>query len=604
MHSIESYSRYLHQLVKEGKFGNVIINFAENSVNFTREEIATNPYLVGDMLKCYKEQGTPSTGLDFLKKYQVDVFRLKDVYAINQYGWLLHACLKNSESNSDGSEEVVNSSMDFLSKISFLEENNRLLINQLFGKIIGYEKKRKPIVVDNLLKLLKSINIKHEQVKSAIVSEPYVVGGIMDIFRKSGHVERAFGFLKFLNVGIDANTPEQILNSYGWCLYSRLKLEMNDNEEDDSDTPFDSLLMGVDENNASELPELHPTNETLNLISNCITLFSLDSTYSPFSRLFNLSLKSEKQKPNPNWAWMEEFLSSFKGKPLSNNCDTIQFMKAGKQKTVELASDFETWHSYYSLSLLKQKKFRECIENSKDALFNIEKFHYNNDLWFARKIALSNKGLGNIPQAIKEMEAIEKRKAEWFIQKELAELYFEISDLEKAKEFAIKGALNFGEKEKKDGLFFLLGQIFQKANDKVSAYKHFLLAQLIRSEQEWSVPNKLKLALEETFSEEVTFEKSAPLYKELLKGWKESVANDRSHPKKRNDVGKIIKVNSQKHIGMILGNNGDRYFFHFNDFKDPSHNIALNTLVEFKIKPPKGNREGMNWVAFDINPKK
>jgi hypothetical protein len=605
MHSIESYSKYLHQLVKEGKYENVIINFRENCINFKKEEISNNSYLVGDLLKCHREQNDLLGGWEVLVAYEVDVFKLKDSYSINQVGWLLHNILKTAEANSQVLDEVVIQSIDFLSKISFLDEKNELLITQLLVKVIGYEKKRKPIKVDNLLNLLKGINIKHDQVKKVIASDAYVVSGIMDIFRKSGHVERAFGFLKFLGISVDSKAPEQILNSFGWCLYSRLKNEINDEEEDDSDSQFDSLLVDLEDNPGNDnlqLPDLHPTNETLNLISNCITLFSLDSTYSPFSRLFKLSLKAEKQKANPNWVWIENFLAPFRDKALSQNCDTIEFVKAGKKKTVELASDLETWHAYFSLAFLKQKKYQECIDISKQALFTIERFHYNNDLWFARKIALSNKGLGNIPQAIIEMQVIERRKGEWFIQKELAELYFENGDLEKAKKFGCKGALAYGDKEKKDGLFFLLGQIFKDGGDTVLAFKHFLLVNLIRDEQGWFVPNKLKVALEEVYTEGITYDNAGVLYKELLKAWRENSDSESRNPEK--DIGKIIKLNDQKQIGSIQGNNGVRYFFHFNDFKDHKNMIRVGAQVNFMIKPPKDDRPGMDLVAHNIRLKK
>lgn len=225
---------------------------------------------------------------------------------------------------------------------------------------------------------------------------------------------------------------------------------------------------------------------------------------------------------------------------------------------MEIASDFESWYSYYSLSLLKQKKFQDCIDISKEALFTIEKFHYNNDLWFARKIALSNRGLGNIPQAIKEMEEIERRKGEWFIQKKLAELYFESQQIDKAKSIACNGALGYGDKEKKDGLFFLLGQISKVSGEQALAHKHFLLVNLIRNEQGWFVPNRLKIALEETFLEGIVYDNSATLYKELLNAWRVNTGGGQILEK---DSGKITKVNPQKQIGEIVGKGGEKYFF-------------------------------------------
>lgn len=601
MHNIESYSVYLHQVVKEGKYENALINFRENSRNFSKEEIAENRYLINDLLKCFREQNDPSGGLVFIEEYCVDVFKLGDSFIIGQLGWLYYQYFKGAETFSEKSDVVLLRTIDFLSKISFLEEKNHLLIVQLLKKIIGYEKRLKPISVDNLLSLFKVINIKHDQVKKIIGSDAYVVSGIMDIFRKSGHVERALGFLNFLGVSINDKTPEAIINSFGWCLYNRLKNECINEDDNELDVPFDSLLVELEEARPDlpiSFPDKHPTSDTLNLISNYILLFSIDGIYSPFSKLFNLSLKTEKQKSNTNWDWMLNFLAPFEEKSLSNSCESIEFMKAGKPKVVELASDYESWHAYYSLALLKKQKFEQCIEISKRALLSIEKFHYNNDLWFARKIALSNKGLGNIPQAIKELKIIERKKNEWFIQKELAELYFENNEIDQAKFFGCKGALGYGEKEKKDGLFFQLGQVFQGIGASDLAYKHFLLVKLIRDEQGWSIPQKLKAVLEESDFVGKKYENSNLLYKELLITWRQCINESPCAPQK--GAGEIVKVNSLKQIGTISGENNTQFFFHFNDFKDDKNAIRVGLHVVFQIKPPKEEGPGKNQVAYNI----
>jgi hypothetical protein len=199
------------------------------------------------------------------------------------------------------------------------------------------------------------------------------------------------------------------------------------------------------------------------------------------------------------------------------------------------------------------------------------------------------------------MEGIERRKAEWFIQKELAELYFEGQQYDKARSIAFKGALAYGDKEKKDGLFFLLGEIFKVSGERELSHKHFLLVYLIRNEQGWFVPHKLKTALEETFSEGLNYESSSVLYKELLSIWKATSEGQRTLEK---DSGKITKVNQQKQIGEITGKGGEKYFFHFNDFKDAKDKIQFNAVVVFAIKAPKGDRPGMNLVAHNIKLKR
>ena len=59
---------------------------------------------------------------------------------------------------------------------------------------------------------------------------------------------------------------------------------------------------------------------------------------------------------------------------------------------------------------MKLGKFQECYDVSKLALETFEKFHYSNDIWFARRIALSKKNLGNSEDAIKELQQILRKK--------------------------------------------------------------------------------------------------------------------------------------------------------------------------------------------------
>ena len=73
------------------------------------------------------------------------------------------------------------------------------------------------------------------------------------------------------------------------------------------------------------------------------------------------------------------------------------------------------WYQNKSKALFELADFKECYEISKQALENINNFHYNNDLWFARRIALSKKEFGNTPEAIEDLEKIFKKKKALFV---------------------------------------------------------------------------------------------------------------------------------------------------------------------------------------------
>src|SRR5690606_15637985 len=163
-------------------------------------------------------------------------------------------------------------------------------------------------------------------------------------------------------------------------------------------------------------------------------LLSINNDYSKTltSNLFSIVLKSEKKKPTPNWKLINDFCNNFNPENLSTECSTIQVERKGQLKDMELASDMENWFAYKTKSLLKIGEWQECFDTSKKALETLESFHYSNDVWFARRIALAKKNLGNTEETINELQIILRKKKEWFIQKELSELYFEKEDFEKA----------------------------------------------------------------------------------------------------------------------------------------------------------------------------
>jgi tetratricopeptide (TPR) repeat protein len=233
------------------------------------------------------------------------------------------------------------------------------------------------------------------------------------------------------------------------------------------------------------------------------------------SNLFSIVLKSEKKKPAPNWRLVNDFCNSINPEMLSHDCSTIQVKRKGQTKDMELASDFENWYAYKTKALVKLGEWDECFKKSKEALEKIESFHYSNDIWFSRRIAISKKNLGNTEDAISELETILRKKSEWFIQKEVAELYFDKDDLEHAFRYAIDAINNFGPMEFKVDLLFLLGKILLKKEENDLAFKHFTLSKLLREVEDWKVPQKVKDELKNFTNPEINIDNIETL-KEML----------------------------------------------------------------------------------------
>jgi hypothetical protein len=86
--------------------------------------------------------------------------------------------------------------------------------------------------------------------------------------------------------------------------------------------------------------------------------------------------------------------------------------------------------------------------------------------------------------AINDLLLVLKRKKEWFIQKEIAELYKECGQTDDAFEYAIQAINNFGGLGYKIDLLFMIGELFKIKGENELSFKHFSLSRLIRISEE------------------------------------------------------------------------------------------------------------------------
>ena len=234
---------------------------------------------------------------------------------------------------------------------------------------------------------------------------------------------------------------------------------------------------------------------------------------------FPFLLKKLKVKASVNWIFVNRFCDLVSIDQLDTECRTIEVERKGVKKPMELASSKEDWYAIKTKALFETQHYQECFELSKIALESFEKFHYSNDVWFARRIALSKKHLGNSADALNELLLILRRKKEWFIQNEVAQIYKENGDNEKAFKFAISAINNFGDLEYKVGLLVLIAELLALKDEKELSFKHYSLSKLLRLQEEWNVPNSVSSALGQFTFEQITIEKLPDLKRELKKYW-------------------------------------------------------------------------------------
>ena len=427
---------------------------------------------------------------------------------------------------------------------------------------------------------------KSDFTNEQISKNEYLISDMVACLRYTSHYDAGFKFLSIYDIEINSETNERILNSYGWLLWSKYKSEnSNVNDSENENEYFEEDEETLDNSNFH-----YDKNELIQRIEILIPiLLSINNDYSKTltSNLFSIVLKSEKKKPTPNWKLINDFCNNFNPENLSTECSTIQVERKGQLKDMELASDMENWFAYKTKSLLKIGEWQECFDTSKKALETLESFHYSNDVWFARRIALAKKNLGNTEETIDELQTILRKKKEWFIQKELSELYFEKEDFEKAFKYSIDAITNFGPIEFKVDLLYLLGRIHKNKSESELAFKHFSLSKLIREKEEWKVPQKLFDELNQFEQQAITVSEINKLKSDLNKYWN-SFKPKQKNPSKSNpniQNGEVVKIMHDNERGKdgFLKCDGTEYYFSLSANYHLTPKISIGSKVGFKI---------------------
>ena len=368
---------------------------------------------------------------------------------------------------------------------------------------------------------------------------------------------------------------------------------------------YSETLKFFKENKAEFTPEVIGTNKYIvyDVLAALIEINRYDAIFSFLEihsvsldpKNFSYLLKKFKDKPSINWTIVNKFCDLVPVELLDTECKTIEVERKGKKKEMELASNKEDWFAIKTKALFETEHYDECFNLSKLALESFEKFHYSNDVWFARRIALSKKHLGNVTDALNELLQVLKRKKEWFIQSEISEIYKEKEDFESAFKYAIDGINNYGDIEFKVGLLYLIGELLLKKEKIDLAFKHFSLSKLLRQQEEWSIPSKLSTSLNQLNKEPIPIEKLSELKSELNKYWNSFKNNSTDNSRNQSNVklqGKIDRILNQNEKGIngfIIGNNNKSYYFNINSEYNDLSVFTLGSSVEFQILPAQSS---------------
>jgi tetratricopeptide (TPR) repeat protein len=313
-----------------------------------------------------------------------------------------------------------------------------------------------------------------------------------------------------------------------------------------------------------------------------------DDVYSPYTTTIFKALNYLSEKSvypaNKILEWTEKL------NPAQLDEKTFTFTdKTGKNR--EIASQKEQYYMYRSRALLEKGNFEECIKLCKEALSVFDRLHYGNEIWFEWRIALSFEGLGKLDEAIQKMKSLLLRKNEWFIQKEIAQIYLKQEKYEQALQYALDSALCFGDMDKKLRLFRMMADLLFKLNKPDEAKLH--LEYIYRLRQDCACPLDYELLqlindLQIDISSAINIKE---FERHITKVW-----NELKYGQKIRYSGKIKSLLPNGKAGFVETTDGKSYYFKINQFKGkPQLGLKVVFYLEEGLDTKK-NKKTMNAV--------
>ena len=203
MKSIETFSKYLNDLAREKKYENILVNFKNNSSDFSKEEIKSNIYIVRNVIDAHRHEKLYGAALEFISEYEIEMGAAQNKIVISSFLWLLIFQLDEEVSKENSANitkllDKINSIIEFLDlSIDYYD----MPIVFLLKKTTGIKKISAQTALKEVIRLLKSAKIKmNERLKEAIKRDSYASSSIASVFGKAGHPDRGFKFLKYVGV--------------------------------------------------------------------------------------------------------------------------------------------------------------------------------------------------------------------------------------------------------------------------------------------------------------------------------------------------------------------------------------------------------------------
>lgn len=351
------------------------------------------------------------------------------------------------------------------------------------------------------------------------------------------------------------NENPEVFNNWDKIFYSWALYQMYIKDPEDEDKLFESAELVTELIKQDDLNKIQVCAYTLSIFKVLDYLYAQNDYYS---------LVSWIEKIDPNLLDQKRFESN----------DRIYRSKK------------EKYYDYASKAYLECDDFEKCIKVSKEALYALNKFTNNSDVWYRWRIAKSYKELLENKDALKYLEEVVKVKKDWFVQKEIAENYYILGEDEKALDYICAAVLTNDPLTIKVNLYHLAYKILEELNPEL-ALKHAELFYAIKLENDSQIPDDI----EELGIDEDNLDKDE-LNLEIKDYWSQYKFKDQQL-----QYGTITKIFEHGKSGFITSDDNESVYFNVYEFK--GDNLDVGQYVSFyteKSFDKSKNRESIKAI--------
>lgn len=261
----------------------------------------------------------------------------------------------------------------------------------------------------------------------------------------------------------------------------------------------------------------------------------------------------------------------------------------------ELASRRERYYSLLTHALERLSRWQECLDVSSKAMTDCGVLHHDNDVWFARRIALAKQNLGRPKEAVEDLQRLAERKQAWFLHADIASAAWDAGDGDTAFKHVLHALVAPQDIGYKLDAVRLIASVLWQRGEKEHGRRHIQLCIAVRAMKSWN-PSSVLNAMAADWQIPPANEPANVLQRELENLWK--CWFDDLMPRQ---VGTITKVLANGHAGFIQSADHQDFYFDSRDWKARRPAMVEGARVTFATRQGfDRKRQRPTSVACDI----